>query len=279
VSLTFEITAQTGDGFGQSWTDRVRAVTDAEGRFGLAGLPEADWHGVLQLAVGGPDAAAADGAPFAVRPIVLHPDTDRSAGNGERRIDLGAFATVTMVVRDADGGPGRGVQLGLVSARASRKTFEFDDLRLFAPDAAGRVAVRLEPGTWCAVACSPGGLVVKEFDAAATPRLELAVAPLPSARARVVDAEGKPVAGVSFVVGKTTWEGGQAKATDWLLQRLGQNWNDRLLDRARSGDDGEFRVGIVPTKGWCVRGVFRRGGKQSEELELSVGDLGEFVVK
>jgi hypothetical protein len=279
VSLTYEITTKTGDGFVQSWNDVVRATTDADGWFDVVGMPEDQGQARMQFAVGGRDAAAAGGAPFAVRPIVLHPQSANAAGNGARRIDVGAFATVVLAVRDTDGGPGRGVQIALVSASPSRRSFDFEDLSLLAPDAAGRVAVRLEPGAWCAIACTKEGLVVKEFDAATTPTLELAVAPLPTMRARVVDADGKPVAGARFAVGQTMWEGGQTKATDWLLQRLGQSWNNRLLDGARSGDDGEFRAGIVPTKGWSVRGVFRVRGKKSEEFEISVGDVGDVVVK
>ena len=279
VSLTYEITTQTGDGFAQSWNDVVRATTDTDGWFDVGGLPEDQGQSRMQLAVGGRDGGAAGGAPFAVRPIVLHPQSAKAEGNGERRIDVGTFATVVLAVRDTDGGPGRGVQLALVSASSSRRSFDFEDLSLLAPDAAGRVAVRLEPGDWCALACTKEGLVVKEFDAATTPTLELAVAPFPTVRARVVDADGKPVAGAKFAVGQTSWEGGQTKATDWLLQRLSQSWNGGLLEGARSGDDGEFRAGIVPTKGWSVRGSFRVRGKQSEEFEVSVGDLGDFVVK
>jgi hypothetical protein len=279
VSLTYEITTQTGDGFAQSWNDVVRATTDTDGWFDVGGLPGDQGQSRMQLAVGGRDGGAAGGAPFAVRPIVLHPQSAKAEGNGERRIDVGTFATVVLAVRDTDGGPGRGVQLALVSASSSRRSFDYEDLSLLAPDAAGRVAVSLEPGDWCALACTKEGLVVKEFDAATTPTLELAVAPFPTVRARVVDADGKPVAGAKFAVGQTSWDGGQTKATDWLLQRLSQSWNHRLLEGARSGDDGEFRAGIVPTKGWSVRGSFRVRGKQSEEFEVSVGDLGDFVVK
>jgi hypothetical protein len=279
VSLTFGITEQNDGVFGQVLLDVLRATTDADGRFALGRVPEHGAQARMQLAVGSPAATAPGGVPFAVRPALLHPQTAETAPDGERRINVGALATVVLVASDSDGGPGRGLQLGLVSASAARHTFTFHDLHLLTPDTAGRVAVRLEPGMWCAVACSQSGLVVKEFDAATTPMLELAVAPLPTFRARVVNADGKPLAGATFVVAAYSWEGHEDNALDRLSGLLSLNWNNALLQRGRSGEDGTFRVGIVAAGGWGVRGSFQLRGKQSDQFEVRVGDLGDVVVK
>jgi hypothetical protein len=279
VSLAFRITEQNDGVFGQVLPDVLCATTDANGRFALGRVPENGEQARMQIAVGYPAAKAPGGVPFAVRPVLLHPQPAETAPDGERRIDVGALATVVLVASDIVGEPGRSLQLALVSASAARHTFVFHDLNVLTPDTAGRVAVRLEPGMWCAVACSESGLVVKEFDAATTPTLELAVAPLPTFRARVVNVDGQPVAGAEFMVAGYSWEGGQDKAADRLLGLLSQSWNDTLLKRGRSGDDGTFCVGIVPAGGWLVKGFFRLRGKQSEQFKVRVGDLGDVVVK
>ncbi|MFN9754889.1 MAG: hypothetical protein ACK58X_00605 [Planctomycetota bacterium] len=278
VTAVHAVSVRVGDGFGQSWSEAARATTDDEGRLAIdVGLDDGAQLQLL-LATGGSSAAAAGGAACAVRPILLHPQ-DQRADAGERRIDLAALATVVVTVRDAQGGPGRGAQVALASAASSRQSYDFADLRFLAPDAAGRVAVRLAPGEWCAVACAQDGFVVKEFDAVTTPALELAIAPFPTMRAKVVDDAGKPVVGASFANNGTQTTMMDSKTADWLASRLAWSWNDELIRRARSDADGVLRVPFVPAAGWTQQGVIQLRGKRSAQLDLVAEDVGEVVVK
>lgn len=277
VTAAFAIEVRSGNGSGHEWHDALRATTDAEGRFRFDGLPpQVDRMQVHHLL--GPDAfPARDDASYAARPVFPHAVGSAASRDQEHAIDLGAFATVVVAVRDLASGPGRGLQVALVSA--ARQTFDFQDLRLLAPDAAGRVAVRLAPGEWCAAACSADGYVVKALDAAATPSLALDLAPFPTLRARIVDADGKPVAGASFSASNTSWNQGDLAPVDWLTQRVASVWNDRLIARRRSGEDGVFQAGFVPAPGWTVQGHFQLRSKRSAPIELVAEDVGDVVVK
>ena len=278
VTAVHAVSVRVGDGFGQSWSEAARATTDDEGRIAIdVGLDDGAQMQLL-LATGGPAAAASGGAAFAVRPILLHPQ-DQRADAGEQRIDLATLATVVVTVRDAQGGPGRGAQVALASAASSRQGYDFEDLRLLAPDAAGRVAVRLAPGEWCAVACAQDGFVVTQFDVATTPVLELAIAPFPAMRAKVVDGAGKPVVGASFASNETQTTMMDSTAADWLASRLAWSWNDELIRRARSDADGVLRVPFVPAAGWLQKGAIQLRGKSSGKLDLVAEDVGEVVVQ
>jgi hypothetical protein len=278
VVAKFDVAIESQQGWTREWQDEMRTVTGAEGRFRFDAMPANAKNVELSYAIGADRLPApANGAPFAARPVFVHPIAASGDAADESLVDVAALATVELTVRDEGGGMGRGVQLGIVSG--AHESADRSSLRLLAPDASGRVAVKVAPGTWIAVACTETGYVAKEFDAATTPTLELKVEPFPTMRARIVDADGKPVVGAAFRVSGQQWNGGESGALVDLLRNLAMAWNDELMRRARSDADGVVRVGFVPATGWRSSGVFYARSKGSSEMELVAEDVGDVVVK
>lgn len=87
------------------------------------------------------------------------------------------------------------------------------------------------------------------------------------------------MAGASFSASNTSWNQGDLAPVEWLTQRVASVWNDRLIARRRSGEDGVFQVGFVPAPGWTVQGHFQLRSKRSAPIELVAEDVGDVVVK
>ncbi|MBM3974584.1 MAG: carboxypeptidase regulatory-like domain-containing protein [Planctomycetes bacterium] len=278
VVAKFEVAIEGQQGWTREWHDQMRAVTDADGRFRFDAMPANAKNIDLAYAIGAdrlPPPATA--APLAARPVFAHPIAARGDGDDDVLVDVTALATVELTVRDEGGGMGRGLQLGIISGEC--ESADRSSLRLLAPDASGRIAVKVPPGNWVVVACTESGYVAKEFDAATTPTLELKVEPFPTMRARIVDTDGKPVAGAGFRVSAQQWVAGESDTLVDILRDLAMAWNDELLRRARSDADGVVRVGFVVDSGSHATGTFYARGMSSAALELVAEDLGDVVVQ
>ncbi|MCA3006749.1 MAG: carboxypeptidase regulatory-like domain-containing protein [Phycisphaerales bacterium] len=282
VTLRSAVDIESGQGWSREWADSRRAQTDADGRVALPSPPPFGERTTLRLELEGALGSSDGQLPFPARPVLLAPILrDPVAKDAEVVIDLATFATVSFAVRDESGGPGRGAQVLVVPVSDD---VSVDDAAVMAPDAAGRLAVRVAPGDWIAVACTQDGFVMTSFYAGHAAEVALPVAPFPRMRARIVDGDGKPVSGARFIVQKTSFTPARVDAeVEQAMQEirwdLAQHWNNTLLMRAKSDDAGVLLAPFLPSDRVQLRGRFTAGKRSSDEHEAAADDLGDVVVR
>ena len=278
VVLEFQMTIASKDNWSTMWSDAITMTTDDDGRFRCDGVPA---HATLQrvsFRVTNAQLAASDGAPHALHPVFQRPLGERGDAKRELIVDLAALCAVTLSVRDDGGAPDRATQVAVVAAQTARS--EFDRIEPFAPDASGRVVVLVERGDWLAVACTRDGIAVQPFDAEApTAAVELAIEPFSTMRARLVDADGKPVVGASFRVSGQGASGIDGDLPAKLRQWMAQSGNGALLGRAKSGADGIVRAPMIVAPLSTTRGQFQLDARRSAAIQAAPEDLGDVVVK
>lgn len=290
VTLRGSADMESGQGWSWPWPDPRRATTDADGWARLESPPTGAGATQLRFELAGPLSVGDGQLPMPARPVLLAPiSREGAAPDAEVVLDLATLATVTFAVRDESGGPGRGAQVVLLPAQDG----DVDGATtVMTPDAAGRLAVRLTPGDWIAIACTQDGYAMLPFVAGKTAEAALTMAPFPSMRARLVDGDGKPVAGAHFAAQQfgiavvdveLVEDEDEGKAADSRLRQLlkqhAQRWNRILLARGKSDADGVFRTPYLPVDGADIRGRFHFGRKESGDQDAVAGDLGDVVLK
>lgn len=281
VTLRGSADIASGQGWSREWEDVRRALTDADGRVALPSPPPFGDRTSFRLELDGPLPLGDGQLPFPARPVLLAPiPRDPAAKDTEVVVDLATFATVTFAVRDESGGPGRGAQIAVLPVGGP----DVENAVVMSPDAAGRLAVRLAPGEWIAVACTQDGFVMTSFVAGQAAEVALPIAPFPRMRARLVDGAGKPVVGARFVVTETRYSssvggGVGEQAMQELHSQFAQSWSNSLLLRAKSDEAGVLQTPFLPSDRVELRGCFT-AGKQSSEFHTAIAeDLGDVVVK
>ncbi|WP_110180572.1 carboxypeptidase-like regulatory domain-containing protein [Nocardioides solisilvae] len=222
------------------------AVTDAAGRYELAGLPQqaGRWYTVAAYAAGHRDGVLGGGSdPLAGTP--LESDTDRTAAP----LELRRAPSVHGTVRGPDGAPLPGVDVQLwrwdasldgfvpVTAAPSRSAGAYSIPFVgsghytlwFETTGSAATAAVAEPG-WLAGGAPPAGpgspgVFSFDEDAPADVTRDRTLAAPPYASGRLVDAAGRGLAGVAVDV--LLWDG---------------LWFSPLLTPVTSAADGTFRV-------------------------------------
>lgn len=162
-------------------------------------------------------------------------------------IDLADFAPLSLQVLDEQGGPAAGAVVLLVPTDCAS-----DDLAHAPPlalDRAGRMEVRLQRGRWTVLAMTPSGWAMLDLESWWTKEPEtMVLAPKPSQRVRVVDAEGKPVAGARFEVGEFR-PALPLPGPGALLRELGWNTFAEHVRRGLTDARGEVTLQFLPWPG------------------------------
>jgi len=130
--------------------------------------------------------------------------------------------------------------------------------------------VLLQPGAWSVFARNETGYALLSADGQQEQDATLELAPMPSLRGKVVDADGKPVAGlrVQGVSMSLVGMGGAQPELANLAQQMCWSW----IQRARTSADGTFDCRILTLPNMQLKGRFQDGQRQTEEFLIAPGD-------
>lgn len=185
--------------------------------------------------------------------LVLRPRQQRPEAPLD--IDLATWPVTALQLLDTTGGPPAAARCVVWPADSSA-----DDEPIVVPtDRAGRARLRLEPGEWLLFATDGAGAALEVLTVAArgsaAPR-SFALEPLPKRAGRVLDGEGKPVAGVRFrfAGSRSEREPQDAPPLERELRRHCRAIADGLAQAVRSDADGRFVLRFVEVPGVKVLG-------------------------
>lgn len=208
------------------------------------------------------------------RPLVLSPDV-LAAGE----LDLRRVVALRLAIIDANSGPARGAEVvctpigdaACVPAKAAMHAVA---------DAAGRVVLPVLPGSWFVVVLLDAGWCQQRIEVTRQlPVQELHLAPLPTMAVRVVDADGKPLAGVRFSSGGAGWSamGGPERA---FAIDMAHDVDSQLLERPVTDENGQALLPLLPFKEARVDVNARKGVLQSAAFLLEeAADVLEIVLR
>ena len=220
------------------WFDvPLEGRTDADGTLRIAPVPRP--VGSLRVAL--EDVGA---VPIALLPRAAVPEQPID-------VDLDAWPEVVWQVLDAQGGPPAATRVLLWPAEGGGDAGE--PLVLVA-DRAGRVRVRLEPGRWFVFATDGHTFASDQLDAVAGrrphPAPDLRLEPLARLAGRVVDADGRPAAGVRFSFsGMSATVPAEEPELARLHRRFESEINHGLLRGACTDAEGRFALFFLPVAG------------------------------
>ncbi|MCR9246963.1 MAG: carboxypeptidase-like regulatory domain-containing protein [bacterium] len=206
------------------------------------------------------------------RPLQI-PDPTTESGFD---VGLANVEALRLQIIDSKSGPAMGAQvicmpLGADGPDAAQVTpAETDNV--------GRVVFPVIPGRWLVVAIQGGDLAYRAIDIRANhPAEELRLEPMERARLRVVDDEGKPVAGVTFMASGGSWGGGR-NDVEQAMNSLSYHLATWSLRRARTDEDGRAEIPFWPNENMRIkyrthidgiRGVERQLEAEEEWVEIN----------
>jgi hypothetical protein len=259
---SIRITENSRRGF-QVWPRLV--TTAADGTFTLPSLDpdcpfqllaEARAPGLLGMPGSRPVAG------FPPTPLAVLARAADQAGNTMALGDLGpaAVAPILVEVRSAEGPPARNARLEWL---ANPRFFEPTELPALYADQRGRAAMLLPAGKVTLLASSGIGQVcfqTIEPGAGATAPVVFKLEPALSVRGKVIDSDGKPVAGATVWVRQTRSQGGPGLSAEERSARM--QYNRRGL-RAESDAQGGFELWFLPVPGttWGIAANHRAAGR------------------
>lgn len=194
-------------------------------------------------------------------------------------LDLRPLTALRLSILDAGRGPARGAEVvcapivgnDVVPARAAMHAVA---------DGSGRVALPVLPGSWIVLALTESQWVQRRIEVApGLPVQELQLAPLPGMAVRVVDADGKPLAGASFHVSGANWSSGQDPEARFCLDMVNEV-DAHLLERVLADADGRARLPMLPASAARIEFTATHKGLSSPQLVLQPDDdLQEITLK
>lgn len=252
-----------------AWTEPI----EADHTLALPTRREGDDGQLLELARVLAPVAADDPFRRAVtpRPLVV----PMAWLDADRDCDLRKVQALRLQVLDAVGGPGIGAQVMLAPVG-----IDPSHAMLAETDATGRVVFPVLPGKWMVAAlagASFGSMVVDVV--ASLEVVPLPLSPLDRMRVRVVDGEGKPLAGVGFDYTGASWSGG-GDVEQAFRTELGHQFAGWFLSQARTGADGCADLPFLACKSLRVEFRARHAELQGAEISLVAGeDITEIELK
>lgn len=204
---------------------------------------------------------------LAPRPLVVPMDWL----DADRGLDLRKVQALRLQLLDAGGGPAIGAQV-LLAPEAGQQFLDPDHAMRAETDATGRVVFPVLPGKWvvAALAGTSFGTVVVEVGT--SPEVvTLPLSPLDRMRVRVVDGEGKPLAGVHFFNTGASWSGG-GEPEQHFRTELGHQLASWFLSQAITGPDGCADLPFLVCKSLRVEFQVSCGVMSGSEMPLVAGD-------
>ena len=204
-------------------------------------------------------------APYS--PVVLH--RNKTPIDKTLNVALNGLCPLELQLLDLTGGPAAGIDVLLLSEND-------DDVACdgWTPaattDSAGRLSLLLQPGKWLLFARTERGMVHQHLEVQGAEKLSLKVEPMPAMIGRVVDAEGKPVAGASLQGTAASFSSVDGK--DESLRCIASNLNWNWIARTTTDADGRFVCCFLDLPGMSFRGRFKQAKLQTPEFTLATGE-------
>lgn len=250
-----------------------RVRTDGEGRFEIPQLRPPSQG--IEVGISGDAAVAQLVTPelqrrTPLRPVALHGASNYTSGPLEIALDVLPVLNVQLL--DATGGPARDVDLLFLSRKdgGARKCSPWTARAT--TDSAGRVSMRLEPGKWLVFARNTLEVAYVNVDLKSDDEQQLRMQPMQTMRGRVVDEEGKPVAGARLEMRSIEWRAGTTDQRDpglsSICSHLAWNW----IDSVRTDEDGAFVCPLLPLPGIIVEAQFKARDLASQEFVVDPTD-------
>lgn len=193
-----------------------------------------------------------------------------SRKEGEQEIVIGSFPKLQLQLLDATGGPASDAELLFVSIEHAND-YECDAWTpTTTTDAAGRVVMLLQPGNWLVFARDGLGMAHAKIDIDADEQLQMRMEPMPVMRGKVVDGDGKPVAGARLSCHSSSWtsRGRQDAAIDAVAQTMNWSWISNTVSDA----EGNFACTFLDLPNMTYKGRFKKAGKKSDSLKIQAGE-------
>jgi hypothetical protein len=167
-------------------------------------------------------------------------------------VDLGQVQPLTLEVLDERKGPAAGAAVLLVPRDGD--TIDIAHAPALVPDAAGKVEVRMQPGRWNLLAVDRTGWAELALDELpANKRLSVQLEPKPAKRVRIVDAQGRPLAGACMSITEFRTDYTKpATGLDNIREQLGYNLLSRELWQPTDAR-GETVVHFLPLPRTTIR--------------------------
>lgn len=190
--------------------------------------------------------------------------------SAQKQLDLSGLEALRLQWIDSSGGPAMGVQVQCLPLDAG-------DLTVGAAipamaDAGGRLVLPVVPGRWYVLAVRGGDWLGQELTVTAgmapqTLRLEKLMA----MRVRVVDGDGKPIAGARFQNTGASWQGG-GDAIESCLQQLANQVASWSLVEASTDAAGLATIPFLKRPRQRIDFQAYAGERRSAELHLVADD-------
>ncbi|MFK7743290.1 MAG: hypothetical protein AB8H80_23440 [Planctomycetota bacterium] len=254
---------------------RVAAVTDENGRFAIADAPLEFSRCRIELAgtlLGERIMPAKLLRHTPPHFVALHRLSKRPTN--DLNIDLGSMPTLQLQLLDADGGPTAGASVRLISFASN--DIDFTVVPCVATNSSGRLAMVVEPGQWLLLAYKDGAWAHATLDIENSQQMDLRLEPMASVRGRVVDGNGKPIAGARLAERGIKFQGGGIINTK--LQRITTDFNSRLMASTQSKADGTFVCYYLPDELASYECVFVQpigAGKRKSSAMFALDPDGE----
>lgn len=250
-----------------SSTTISEAATLAVGADGTyARLPAARERDVVagQIVVPLLELAATDPFRRALGPrtLVLTPETLTRPD-----IDLKALVPLRLQVLDADGAPAVGAHV-LCVPRTQTDYVRAEHGAVAVTNGAGHLVVPTLPGPWFVMVMNGGAMATAAIDVKAGVAVEpLRLQAMPTLAVRVVDGEGKPVAGASFCTSGASWNS-EGDPEERVVRAVGFTATNWCLQRLRTDADGRARLPFVAARGMRLDAQAIVADGQSEDFAL-----------
>ena len=135
-------------------------------------------------------------------------------------------------------------------------------------DSAGRVAMLLEPGKWFVFGRNARDMVQLSIDLKNSEQRELRLEPMPAMRGKVVDEEGKPIAGAQMDCYSSSSSGSRDSALLIVARHLNWSW----LDSAVTDENGEFHCAYLAHPSTRYKARFRVGNLRSDGFRVEADE-------
>ena len=182
--------------------------------------------------------------------------------------DLGDLCTLELQLLDATGGPANDVELLMISDEHGRDGDCDGWTARATTDSAGRVAMLLEPGKWFVFGRNARDMVQLSIDLKSSEQRELRLEPMPAMRGRVVDEDGKPIAGAQMDCYSSSVSGGRDAALQIVARHLNWTW----LDSAVTDENGEFYCAYLAHPSMRYKARFRVGDRRSDGFRVAADE-------